>query len=32
MASVKEEEASKARAIRHVAAEKPALEFGSAWE
>jgi aldehyde dehydrogenase (NAD+) len=32
MASVKEEEASKARAVRHVAAEKPALEFGSAWE
>src|SRR5512144_2639379 len=32
MASVKEEETSKARAVRHVAAEKPALEFGRAWE
>ena len=32
MASVKEEEASKARAVRRVADEKPALEFGSAWD
>ena len=32
MASVKEEEASRERAIRHVGREKPALEFGSAWE
>src|SRR6476659_2958236 len=32
MATVREEEASKARAARHVEREKPALEFGSAWE
>ena len=32
MASVKEEEASRERAIRHVGREKPALEFGSAWD
>ena len=32
MATVKEEEASRERAIRHVEREKPALEFGSAWD
>ena len=32
MASVKEEEAARERALRHVEREKPALEFGTAWE
>ena len=32
MASVKEEEASRERAIRQIEREKPALEFGSAWD
>ncbi|HEV8267229.1 MAG TPA: aldehyde dehydrogenase family protein, partial [Thermoanaerobaculia bacterium] len=32
MASVREEQAAQERARRHVEREKPALEFGSAWE